>query len=374
MLRSLLFLACTVAIVPASAQPSKLAGDYTGMFGPYHIKLHLVSDPSGKLTGTADNQDQGITGMICDNIRADGQAMSFTVPMVKGTWTGIVGQDGNTLSGLWTQAGIQNPMPLNFTRRDSAAQTGAVPAVVPVASPGDYLFNPLSGGAIVQVFRQGKSVGNIINSNGQMRVMAVPGNDAGQIQAAYQSYLALSAGAGVVPPAVTAPRSAMPGPVAGVAPGSLGLSNGGKADPSGVKFEGDTVTVPRTDGMTVIIAGDDVTIARGTAPEYVLRRKKASVGRAFEQALSKRNAEGGGVAGGGIEFLRAGGGLIFDSGMGGYNLQETPGVREAKQLALIAVDAIDTVRNIPGHSDFKPSGYNGLKDVSKYRLRSDGSR
>jgi hypothetical protein len=106
----------------------------------------------------------------------------------------------------------------------------------------------------------------------------------------------------------------------------------------------------------------------------VLRHKKGSVGRTFEQAFDHSHATGGGIAGGGIEFLRAGGGLIYDSGMGGYNVQETAGVRQAKQLALVAVDAIDAIRQVPGHSDFKPKGYGALKEVSQYRLRSDGSR
>src|SRR5262249_34110982 len=112
--------------------------------------------------------------------------------------------------------------------------------------------------------------------------------------------------------------------------------------------------------------------ARG--PVYVLRHKKGSVGRALEQSLGHRNAVGGGVAGGGIEFLRAGGGLIYDSGMGGYNMQESSGVRVAKQLALIAVDAADAARQVSGHSGFNPPGYSALKEVSQYRLRSDGSR
>lgn len=103
---------------------------------------------------------------------------------------------------------------------------------------------------------------------------------------------------------------------AGAEPKSLGFANDGKADPAGIKFEGKTVTVPRTDGMIVTIAGDDVTISGARGPMFVLRRKKASVGRAVEQSLGHRNAVGGGVAGGGIEFLRAGGGLIYDSGMG----------------------------------------------------------
>ena len=385
MLRISPFIVCIAICVPACAQNSKLAGDYVGMLGPYHVKLHLVVDQSDMLTGTAENQEMGLSGS-CEKIRAEGQTLSFTIPAVQGTWTGLVSADYNTLSGLWSQGA--SPMPLNFTRGNGASQTSAVVPPGPVAAQpapsqnqatgSEYVFNPLPGGTITQVSQNGSPIGNIMTLNGQVRVIVRAGIDSGKVQKAYQDYLAANAGAapaGVAPITPGAPALAgTAAPTAGAEPASLGFSNGGQADPAGIKFAGNTVTVPRTDGMTVIFAGDDVTISRGAAPMYVLRRKKASVGRTFEQALEHSNATGGGIAGGGVEFLRAGGGLIYDSGMGGYNVQESPGVRQAKQLALIAMDAINAVRQMPGHSDFKPSSYNALKDVSTYRLRSDGSR
>ena len=380
-----LFIVCIAVCVPAFAQNSKLAGDYTGMLGPYHVKLHLVVDQSGMLTGTAQNQEMGLSGN-CEKIRAEGQALSFTIPAVQGTWTGLVSADYSTLSGLWSQGA--SPMPLNFTRDNGAPQTSAaVPAgsapSQPVPSPNEatgtaYVFNPLPGGTVTQVYQNGSPIGNIMTLNGQVRVIVRSGIDSAKVQKAYQDYLAANAGAapaGITPVAPGAQVLAgTAAPAVGAGPASLGFSNNGKADPAGIKFDGNTVTVPRTDGMTVVFAGDDVTIAEGTAPAYVLRRKKASVGRAVEQALDHSHAAAGGIAGGGVEFLRAGGGLIYDSGMGGYNVQESPGIRQAKQLALIAMDAINAVRQMPGHSDFKPSGYNALKEVSTYKLRSDGSR
>ncbi len=385
MLRFSLFIVCIAVCVPAFAQNSKLAGDYAGMLGPYHLKLHLVVDQTGMLTGTAENQEMGLSGN-CEKIRAEGQTLSFTIPAVQGTWTGLVSADYNTLSGLWSQGA--SPMPLNFTRGNGTSQTSAiVPAgpASPQAAPSQndatgavYVFNPLPGGAVTQVSQNGAPVGNIMTLNGQVRVIVRSGIDSGKVQKAYQDYLAANAGAapaGVTPIAPGAPGLAgTTAPAVGAASASLGFSNNGKADPAGIKFDGDTVTVPRTDGITVIFAGDDVTISERTTPTYILRRKKGSVGRTFEQALEHSNATGGGIAGGGIEFLRAGGGLIYDSGMGGYNVQESPGVRQAKQLALVAMDAINAVRQMPGHSNFKPSGYNALKEVSTYRLRSDGSR
>jgi hypothetical protein len=388
MLRALLAITTVAVVTVAYGQNLSLAGDYAGMLGPYHVKLHLVASPDGKLTCTADNSDMGMVGMPCANVRAEGQTLSFTVPMVQGTWTGFVGADGNSLSGMWSQGA--SPMPLNFARSSGASQDGAIPGPAGANAQGevkwdDYVFKLLPGGNMVQAYQGGKLVGTIITMNGQQQVIAMPGTDSAKLQKSYQDYQTFNARShGDAAPAATTVAATAPNaiPAVPMAPAavsggeatSLGFSNDGKADPTGIKFEGKTVTVPRTDGMVVTFVGEDVTISNARGPMYVLRHKKGSVGRTFEQALDHRNAVGGGIAGGGIEFLRAGGGLIYDSGMGGYNVQESPGVRMAKQLALVAVDAADVVRQVPGHSDFKPNGYSALKDVSQYRLRSDGSR
>jgi hypothetical protein len=154
------------------------------------------------------------------------------------------------------------------------------------------------------------------------------------------------------------------------------LQNNGKADPAGIRFDeaNHTVTVPRTDGLVVTFSGQDVRIDGSYGQGFVLRRQKGSTGRFFERTLEHRNDVGGSLAGGGIEFLRAGGGIIYDSGMGTYETQENSNVRTAKQLSIIAVDAVTAVRTIAGHENFTPPGYNTFKEISQYRLRSDGSR
>lgn len=374
---------------------ASLAGEFAGMLGPYHVKLHLTADANGKLTGTADNTDAGVMGMACQNIRAEGNTLSFSVPTVQGNWTGFASADGNTLSGMWSQGGAA-PMALNFTR-STGASAGGASAGGPAGANAqgevkwdDYTFKFLPGGTMTQVFQGGKLAGTILIMNGQERVVAQPGTDSAKLKKSYDDYVAFNARShGETPPAAAtvaagapgamapggmAPDAAAPGAPAGAEPRSLGFANNGKADPSGIKFEGKTVTVPRTDGLIVAFEGEDVTISDARGPMYVLRHKKGSVGRSLEQTFDHRNAVGGGIAGGGIEFLKAGGGLVYDSGMGGYRMQESPAVRTAKQLALVAVDAADAVRGISGHAGFKPPGYSALKDVSQYRLRSDGSR
>lgn len=69
----------------------------------------------------------------------------------------------------------------------------------------------------------------------------------------------------------------------------------------------------------------------------------------MESNVGHSSLAGGSILGGGEEFLLDAGGIIYDSGMGGYNLQENPHVLLAKQLSKIAVDAVGDVRQGTGH-------------------------
>src|SRR5208283_2784687 len=102
-----------------------------------------------------------------------------------------------------------------------------------------------------------------------------------------------------------------------------------------------TITVPRPDGVMVTFAGEDVKIAHFRKLNYILRHQKGSPGRFFEHTLGHSDAAGGSLSGGGVEFLREGGGIIYDSGMGtNRDMQVNSPVLMAKQLSQVAVDAV----------------------------------
>lgn len=107
---------CVIATMPliarAQAKPN-ISGDYSGTLGALHVRLHLKVNPSGTVTGTLDSPDQGAVGIPCADFHLDGQALSFTVPAVHGSWKGTVANDSASLSGTWDQG---TPMPLNFAR------------------------------------------------------------------------------------------------------------------------------------------------------------------------------------------------------------------------------------------------------------------
>lgn len=153
--------------------------------------------------------------------------------------------------------------------------------------------------------------------------------------------------------------------------------NGIGATPSAIRFDETThtITVPRPDGVTVTFVGEDVKIVGFQGVNYIVRHKKGSASRLLESGILHPTRAAGGVAGGGEEFLLEGGGIIFDSGMGiVVGREDSRQVLMAKQLSQIAVDAVADVHAIAGHENFAPPGYNNLKEISGYRLRSDGSR
>jgi hypothetical protein len=137
-----------------------------------------------------------------------------------------------------------------------------------------------------------------------------------------------------------------------------------------------TITVPRPDGVVVTFVGTDVKIAgfKNLPISYIIRYQKGSASRFLERANGSEPAVGGTLGGGGEEFLIDGGGIIYDSTMLAGDAQENPNVLLAKQLAQVAMDAVADVRQVSGHGNFEPPGYKSLKQVSQYRLRSDGSR
>jgi hypothetical protein len=371
-----------VAALTFAQQKPDFAGEYTGLLGPYHVKLHVISGNGGTLSGTVDSPEQGMTGVPCSDFHVNGLSLSFNVPMVHGTWTGFMSADGTTLSGMWSQG---MPMQLNLTRVTAASAASAAANTVLPPRPGvgevkwdDYTFKYNQMGTMAQVFEGGKVVGTILAMNGDQRVIPVPGTDADKLTKSFEDYKAFAArshsGSSTATASTAAPLPAgQPAPSAETASAPAGSAASGTAT---IRFDdaAHSITVPRPDGVTVTFVGNDVKVANFRRGNYILRRQKGSAGRFLERSVDKPNAVGGSVSGGGVEFLREGGGIIYDSGMGGYNLQENPQVLLAKQLSQVAVDAVADVRKAPGHEDFSPPGYNTLKEVSQYRLRSDGSR
>ena len=372
-----------IATLGFAQQKTDISGDYVGILGPLHVKLHVVAGRDGALAGTVDSPDQNMFGLPCTDFLVNGQALSFNVPMVRGTWVGFVGSDGATLSGMWNQG---SPVPLNLTRVATANATNAVTSGTASAPTGagevkwdDYVFKFNPSGTMAQVFEGGKVVGTILTMNGDQQVIPLPGTDSDKLKKSFADYKAFNARSHGGSSSAAATTAASPAP-SGSPPATTASSappGGSETPASAIHFDDatHTVTVPRPDGVTVTFVGEDVKIAGFRRLNYILRHQKGSAGRFFEHTLGHPDSAGGSLSGGGVEFLREGGGIIYDSGMGtNSDMQVNSPVLTAKQLSQIAVAAVADVRKVPGHENFAPPGYNTLKEISQYHLRSDGSR
>ena len=305
--------------------------------------------------------------------------------MVNGQWSGFISADGKALAGTWNQG---SPVPLNLTRVAAANVAGTATGSAPAAPSGpsevkwdDYVFKYNQTGTVAQVFEGGKVVGSILTMNGEQQVVPIPGSDADKLKKSFEDYKAFIArshsGSGSAAVATTTPSpgqqpTLLPGTTPTAAPGNASGTTAAE-----VHFDDatHTIIVPRPDGVLVTFVGEDVKIAHFRKLNYVLRHQKGSAGRFLERSLGHSDNVGGSLSGGGVEFLREGGGIIYDSGMGtNRDMQVNSPVLMAKQLSQVAVDAVADVRRVPGHENFTPPGYNTLKEISQYRLRSDGSR
>jgi serine-type D-Ala-D-Ala carboxypeptidase/endopeptidase len=121
----LLFLWICLASAVAAETP-KVGGDYAGLLGPLHLKLHLKAGAGSALDGTLDSIDQGAMALPCANVRLEQKTLSFEVPSVRGKWHGTVSDDGTTLTGSWSQGA---EMPLVF-RREEAFDAAEKPSAV----------------------------------------------------------------------------------------------------------------------------------------------------------------------------------------------------------------------------------------------------
>src|SRR5271165_1259159 len=374
-----------IAALSFAQKAPDFAGEYAGMLGPMHVRLHLSAGNNGTPSGTVDSPDQNLYGLPCTDFQVNGQALSFWVPMVNGQWSGFISADGKSLAGTWNQG---SPVPLNLTRVAAANVAGTATGSAPATPSGpsevkwdDYTFKFNQTGTMAQVFEGGKVVGTILTMNGEQQVVPIPGSDADKLKKSFEDYKAFTArshsGSGSAAVAATTPS---PGQQPALLPGTTPTAAPGNASgttAAEIHFDDatHTITVPRPDGVMVTFVGEDVKIAHFRKLNYILRHQKGSSGRFLEHTLGHSDNVGGSLSGGGVEFLHEGGGIIYDSGMGtNRDMQVNSPVLTAKQLSQVAVDAVADVRRVPGHENFTPPGYNTLKEISQYRLRSDGSR
>ena len=87
-------------------------GDLKIPGGDLHIAVHLGRDGKGVLTGSFDSLDQGVRGLSLGEVTASADSLTFTVPSIRGTFTGTWQTGTKHWSGTWRQGSANLPLDL----------------------------------------------------------------------------------------------------------------------------------------------------------------------------------------------------------------------------------------------------------------------
>lgn len=111
---------------PAASAPaataSPFAGDWAGALDVGGQKLRLVVhlvNANGAWSGTMDSLDQGANGIPFSAVTVDGVKLHGEVKAINGGYEGTLGEDGDTITGTWSQGGMS--LPLTLTRGDASS-------------------------------------------------------------------------------------------------------------------------------------------------------------------------------------------------------------------------------------------------------------
>jgi hypothetical protein len=105
--------------VPAAAQDASPVGDWQGTLSAggqeFPLVLHVVAGEDG-LTATMDSPSQGAFGIPGDTATFSEGTLTISFSSIAGSYEATLGEDGDTLSGTWTQGGMS--LPLELTRAE----------------------------------------------------------------------------------------------------------------------------------------------------------------------------------------------------------------------------------------------------------------
>ena len=80
------------------------------------LQLHVTHDDQKQLVAALDSPDQGVSGLPAIKVSQKDATFHFEIPVVTGVYDGTVNAAKTTITGSWTQNGVEQK--LNFQRSD----------------------------------------------------------------------------------------------------------------------------------------------------------------------------------------------------------------------------------------------------------------
>lgn len=101
-----------------------IAGMWQGTLKVGTVELRIVANieahPNGKLTGTIDSPDQGVSGIPISEVTVQEGRVRLVLQAVMASYEATLSEDGKRISGEWKQGGVA--LPLTLERTDKPAE------------------------------------------------------------------------------------------------------------------------------------------------------------------------------------------------------------------------------------------------------------
>ena len=127
MKRTLLLIGLLLSAAFSHAQD--VTGDWQGTLSAggaeLRLVLHLTRTPDGALHATLDSIDQNSNGIPVDSATLKDSKLNLDIPILHGSYQGVVAPDAKKISGTWTQ---NTSLPLVFSRTTTPVKTEHKPA------------------------------------------------------------------------------------------------------------------------------------------------------------------------------------------------------------------------------------------------------
>jgi uncharacterized protein len=86
----------------------------------FRVQLHVSHDDKNELVAALDSIDQGVNGLPATHITQKEATFHFEIPAFGGVYEGTLNTAKNSLTGLWTQSGVEQK--LEFKRSDQVLE------------------------------------------------------------------------------------------------------------------------------------------------------------------------------------------------------------------------------------------------------------
>ena len=97
---------CLLLISTISNAQHSFTGVWKGKIEAFNLTVVMnISEKEGKLSATMDSPDQGVKGIVCDQVSVSGNNITVSITAAGANYIGTLSEDNKTITGKFNQGG-----------------------------------------------------------------------------------------------------------------------------------------------------------------------------------------------------------------------------------------------------------------------------